>query len=181
MLVPGDLSMQKTHPATLYCTVLLYSTAILHYAMLYCLCYTVLFCAMQCQPLLYYTVLHCYTILYSIMLLYIIPYAMQCHTILYYTAMLCYSTILCCYATVLHYTIPYHTIPLCYAVLCHPCHTRAEISQWWGTAQRCATQMGYRSAGTLLLRHFSLSPWCGWAGPGAAEALGMVIFAYRQL
>lgn len=125
---------------------------------------------MPTPALLYCIILLYYTILYSIMLLYVILYyAMQCHTIL------------CCYATVLHYTIPYHTTMLCYAVLCHPCHTRAELSQWWGTAQRCATQMGYRSAGTLLLRHFSLSPWCGWAGPGAADALGVVILAYRQL
>lgn len=106
---------------------------------------------------------------------------MLCNAIPYCIILLCYAIRLYYAAMLQYYTIPYHTIPLCYAVLCHPCHTRAEISQWWGTAQRCATQMGYRSAGTLLLRHFSLSPWCGWAGPGAAEALGMVIFAYRQL
>ena len=79
--------------------------------------YTILYCATVNYTILYYTILY-YTILYYTILYYtilyytILCYAMLCYTILYYTIL--YYTIL--YYTILYYTILYYTI-LYYTIL----------------------------------------------------------------
>lgn len=62
-----------------------------------------------------------------------------------------------------------------------PLSHQSPASPWCARARWCARQMGCRCADQCCSSTCLLSPWSGQAVPGAAEALGMVIFGCRQL